>query len=50
MEIKYFYRNIGSLKLSPDQKNYYYQYFFSRGIQWEYFPKEKDLKIMRKFL
>lgn len=46
---KVFFRNIGSLKLSPDQEKYYYQYFLALGIQWEYMPEEKDLKIMREF-
>ena len=46
---KVFFRNIGALKLSPEQKNYYYQYFLALGIQWEYMPDEKDLKIMRDF-
>lgn len=46
---KAFFRNIGGLKLSPKQQNYYYQYFLALGIQWEYMPSEKDLAIMRKF-
>ena len=46
---KVFFRNIGAIKLSPDQKNYYYQYFLALGIQWEYMPSEMDLKIMREF-
>ena len=44
-----FYRNIGALKLAPDQKNYYYQYFLALGEQWEYMPNEKELKLMRNF-
>ena len=44
-----FFRNIGALKLSPEQKYYYYQYFLALGIQWEYMPNENDLKIMRDF-
>ena len=44
-----FFRNIGALKLSPEQNNYYYQYFLALGIQWEYMPNEKELKIMRDF-
>ena len=28
-----FFRNIGALKLAPEQKNYYYQYFLALGIQ-----------------
>ena len=30
-----FNRNIGAIKLAPEQKNYYYQYFLALGIQWE---------------
>ena len=44
-----FFRNIGALKLAPEQKKYYYQYFLSLGIQWEYMPSENDLKLMRDF-
>lgn len=46
---KVFFRNIGAIKLSPQQKQYYYQYFLALGIQWEYMPEKKDLKIMRDF-
>jgi len=45
-----FYRNIGALKLAPNQNKYYYQYFLALGIQWEYMPKEKELKLMRDFI
>ena len=44
-----FFRNIGALKLAPNQKNYYYQYFLALGIQWEYMPNENELKLMRDF-
>ena len=44
-----FFRNIGALKLAPEQNKYYYQYFLSLGIQWEYMPSENDLKLMRDF-
>jgi predicted O-methyltransferase YrrM len=44
-----FARNIGALKLSSEQKKYYYQYFLALGIQWEYMPNENELKIMRDF-
>lgn len=46
---KVFFRNIGALKLSPEQKQYYYHYFLALGIQWEYMPEKRDLKIMRDF-
>ena len=44
-----FFRNIGALKLSKDQKKYYKQYFLALGTQWEYMPEENHLKIMREF-
>jgi predicted O-methyltransferase YrrM len=44
-----FFRNIGALKLDPNQQKYYYHYFLALGIQWEYMPNENDLKIMRDF-
>ena len=45
-----FFRNIGALKLAAEQNKYYYQYFLALGIQWEYMPSRKDLKLMRDFL
>ena len=44
-----FFRNIGALKLTPEQNKYYYQYFLALGNQWEYMPSENDIKIMRDF-
>lgn len=44
-----FFRNIGALKLAPEQNKYYYQYFLALGSQWEYMPSENDLKLMRDF-
>ena len=44
-----FFRNIGALKLAPEQNKYYYQYFLALGNQWEYMPSENDLKLMRDF-
>jgi len=44
-----FFRNIGALKLTPEQNNYYYQYFLALGIQWEYMPSENELQLMRNF-
>jgi predicted O-methyltransferase YrrM len=44
-----FFRNIGALKLAPNQNNYYYQYFLALGIQWEFMPTEKEIKLMRNF-
>ena len=44
-----FSRNIGGLKLSRNQKNYYKHYFMALGTQWNYLPEEYDLKILREF-
>jgi predicted O-methyltransferase YrrM len=46
---KTFNRNIGALKLAPEQKNYYYQYFLALAIQWEYMPSKNDIQFMRDF-
>ena len=44
-----FLRNIGALKLAPEQQKYYYLYFLALGIQWEYMPNDSELKLMRNF-
>ena len=44
-----FFRNIGAIKLAKEQKLFYLQYFLALGIQWEYMPSDKDLKIIRDF-
>jgi len=44
-----FFRNIGALKLEPEQTKYYYIYFLALGIQWEYMPSENEIKLMRNF-
>ena len=44
-----FSRNIGAIKLDKNQKNYYEQYFMALGNQWEGFPEEKDIKILREY-
>ena len=46
---KVFFRNIGGLKLAPEQQKNYYAYFLALGIQWEYMPNDSELKIMRNF-
>ena len=43
-----FSRNIGAIKLEKNQKNYYKQYFIALGNQWNYFPTDYDLNILRK--
>ena len=44
-----FSRNIGAIKLDKNQKNYYEQYFMALGNQWEGFPEEKDINILREY-
>ena len=44
-----FSRNIGALKLSKNQKNYYLQYFLALGTQWQHLPPERELNILRNF-
>ena len=43
-----FDRNIGAIKLDKNQKKFYKQYFIALGNLWQYFPKEKDITILRK--
>ena len=43
-----FSRNIGAIKLEKNQKNYYKNYFMALGSQWQYFPNETDLSILRE--
>jgi len=35
--------NIGAIKLSKKQENYYLQYFLALGAQWQYLPSEREL-------
>ena len=46
---KTFKRNIGALKLDKNQKRFYKLYFMALGNQWQYFPSEKDLSILREY-
>ena len=46
---KTFKRNIGALKLDKNQKRFYKIYFMALGNQWQYFPSEKDLSILREY-
>ena len=41
--------NIGAIKLDPNQRQYYFDYFFPLAVQWEYMPSEKDMSILRSF-
>jgi len=38
-----FSMNIGAIKLSKKQENYYLQYFLALGAQWQYLPSEREL-------
>ena len=44
-----FSTNIGALKLSKNQKKYYYQYFLILGTQWQYLPSDRELEILKNF-
>ena len=44
-----FSRNIGAIKLSKNQENYYMQYFLALGTQWQYLPSERELKVLKEF-
>ena len=44
-----FSMNIGAIKLSKKQENYYLQYFLALGAQWQYLPSERELKVLTKF-
>ena len=42
--------NIGAIKLSKNQNNYYLQYFMALGTQWQYMPSERELNVLKIFL
>lgn len=44
-----FSMNIGAIKLSKNQDNYYLQYFMALGTQWHYIPSERELNVLKKF-
>ena len=46
---KTFKRNIGALKLYKNQKKFYKLYFLALGTQWQYFPSEKDMTILKEY-
>ena len=43
-------KNIGVIKLDVDQKKYIHDYFRALGGQWQYFPKENHILLIRKFI
>lgn len=44
-----FSMNIGAIKLSKNQQNFYLQYFLALGTQWQYLPTERELNILKNF-
>jgi len=42
-------QNIGGIKLEKNQYRYHEEYFRILGGEWQYFPKEIHIKLMRKF-
>ena len=43
-------QNIGAIKLDVNQKNYIHDYFRALGGQWQYFPKEEHIILIRNFI
>lgn len=43
-------QNIGFIKLDYDQNNYIHDYCRALGGQWQYFPKENHIILMRQFI
>ena len=42
--------NIGAIRLYPNQKKYYLNYFILLLTPWEYMPKENHIRDLRKFI
>ena len=42
--------NIGAIILEKNQKNYFHDYFRLLGGQWQYFPKEKYIINLKKYI
>ena len=43
-------KDIGAIKLEKNQYKYFHDYFRTLGGQWDYFPKEAHIKMLRKFI
>ena len=43
-------KGIGFIKLEKNQLNYIYDYFRALGGQWQYFPEEEHINLMREFI
>ena len=42
--------NIGAIRLYPNQKKYYLNYFLLLLSPWEYIPNEKHIQELREFI
>ena len=42
-------KNIGAIKLEKYQKKFIHDYCRALGSQWEYFPKEEHIKVIKNF-
>jgi len=43
-------KDIGAIKLEKSQYKYIHDYFRTLGGQWDYFPEEAHIKMIRKFI
>lgn len=43
-------KDIGAIKLEKNQFKYIYDYFRTLGGQWDYFPEESHIDLIRKFI
>jgi hypothetical protein len=43
-------QNIGAIKLEKNQKNFIHDYFRALGGQWQYFPKNEHIELIRNFI
>ena len=41
-------KNIGAIKLERNQEDYVHDYFRALGGQWEYLPKEEDIRMIKE--
>ena len=43
-------QDIGFIKLEKNQDKYYHDYFRTLGGQWQYFPSEEQIQLIRDFI
>jgi predicted O-methyltransferase YrrM len=43
-------KDIGAIKLDKNQYKYFHDYFRTLGGQWDYFPEEAHIKMLREFI